>query len=73
MSVERELKFQTPVPPFKSFWLRLHSPGWNQLFLEMNGIVSTNATAFVLFVRFFVLTIKTKRPLYFINIEIFSN
>jgi len=47
MSVEWELKFQ----PFKIIWLRLHSPGWNQLFLQMNNIVSTNAIAFVLFVR----------------------
>jgi len=23
MSVERELKFQAPAPPFKIFWLRL--------------------------------------------------
>jgi len=48
MSVEWELKFQ----PFKIFWLRLRSPGWNQLFLEMNNLVSANAIAFVLFVRF---------------------
>jgi len=47
MSVEWELKFQ----PSKIIWLRLHSPGWNQLFLEMNN-VSTNAIAFVLFVYF---------------------
>jgi len=53
MSVEWELKFQAPVPPFKNFWLQLHSPGWNQLFWEMNNVVSTNAIAFVLFVRFF--------------------
>jgi len=73
MSVERELEFQAPAPPFKRFWLRFHSPGWNQVFSEMNDIVSTNATAFVLFIYFFVLTIKTKLPLYVINIEIFSN
>jgi len=52
MSVELELKFQAPAPPFKFFWLRLHSPGWNQLFLEVNKVVSTNAIAFVLFVLF---------------------
>jgi len=52
MSVEREPKFQTLPPPFKIFWLQLHSPGWNQLFFEMNNVVSTNAIAFVLFVRF---------------------
>jgi len=52
MSVELELKFHAPVPPFKFFWLQLHSPGWNQLFLEMNNVVSTNEIAFVLFVRF---------------------
>jgi len=73
MSMERELKFQAPAPPFKTSSLRLHSRGWNQLFLEMNDIVSTSATAFVLFVRFFVLIIKTKLPLYVLNIEIFSN
>jgi len=48
---ERGLKFQTPAPPFKIFWRRLHSPASNQLLLEMNDIVSTNAFAFVLFVR----------------------
>jgi len=48
MSVEWELKF----PPFKFFCLRLHSPGWNQLFLGMNNVVSANAIAFVLFVHF---------------------
>jgi len=53
MPVERELKFQAPAPPFKIFRLQLHSPGWNQLFFEMNDIVSANAIAFVLFVRFF--------------------
>jgi len=26
MSVERELKFQAPAPPFNIFWLRFHSP-----------------------------------------------
>jgi len=52
VSVEWELTFQVPAPPFKIFWLRLHSPGWNQLFSEMNNVVSTNAFAFVLFVRF---------------------
>jgi len=52
MSVEWELKFQAPAQPFKIFWLRLHSPGWHQLILEMNNVVSTNAVAFVLFVRF---------------------
>jgi len=36
----------------------------------MNNILSTNANAFVLFVRFFVLT---RLPVYFISIEIFSN
>jgi len=68
MSVERELKIQASAPPLKVFWLRLHSPGWNQMFLEMNNIVSTNAFAFVLFVRLFV---PTKLPFYFISIEIF--
>jgi len=52
MSVEWDLKFQAPVPTFKNIWLRIHSPGWNQLFLEMNNIVPTNAFEFVLFVRF---------------------
>jgi len=36
----------------QNMWLRLHSPGWNQLLLEMNNVVSTNAIAFVFFVRF---------------------
>ena len=55
MAAEREVKFQAPGSPFKNFWLRLrlHSPGWNQLFLEMTNIVSTNAIALALFVRFF--------------------
>jgi len=52
MSVEWELKFQASAPPFKKIWLRLHSPGWNQLFFEMNNVISTNAIVFVLFVRF---------------------
>jgi len=57
------------------FWFRLHSPGWNQLFLEMDNLrilvvcfYKCNCIHFV--VRFFVLT---KMPLYFISIEIFSN
>jgi len=41
MSVEWELKFQAPAPSFKIFWLWLHSPGWNQLFLEMNTYVGS--------------------------------
>jgi len=52
VSVEWELTFQAPAPPFKNIWRRLHSPGWNQLFSEMNNVVSTNAIAFILFVRF---------------------
>jgi len=56
MSVEWELIFQALVSLIKILGtgsgLQLHSPGWNQLFLEMNNIVSTNAIAFILFVRF---------------------
>ena len=37
----------------QNFYLRLHSPAWNQLLLEMNNIVPTNAFAFILFVRSF--------------------
>ena len=36
----------------ENFKLRLHSPGWNQLFSEINNIVSTNAITFVLSVVF---------------------
>jgi len=52
MSVEWELKFQGPAPPFKIFGLRLHSPDWNPLVLKMNNIVFTNAIPFVLLIRF---------------------
>jgi len=52
MSVESELKFQAPAPPFKHFWLQIHSSGWSQLVLKMNNIVFTNAIPFVFFLRF---------------------
>jgi len=51
MTVEWELKFQAPAPPFKIFLARNPQP-CNQLLLEMNNVVSTNVIAFVLFVRF---------------------
>jgi len=38
-----------------SFRLRLHSPGWNQLLLEMNNIGFTNAIGFAWFVCFLCL------------------
>jgi len=70
LAPEHELKVQAPSQPFKIFRLRLHSPGWKQLFMDMNNIVSTNAIAIVWFVLFFVLT---KLPFHFISIVIFSN
>jgi len=73
MSVEWELKFQAPAPPFKNFWLRfcLQSPGWNQLCLEMNKCFGSLFLQMELhsFCCFFVLT---ELPLYFINMEIFK-
>jgi len=42
-------------PTFKKLADKHHRKvriGWNQLFLEMNSIYSTNAFAFVLFVSF---------------------
>jgi len=50
MSVDWELKFQAPAPPFKIFTATALF-GTN-CYLEMNNIVSTNATVFVLFVHF---------------------
>jgi len=73
--VEPKLKFRAPVPAAsiqnfsQSSFFRLHSPGCNQLLLEMNNVVFTNAIAFVFFVRF----VLTKLSLCFISIEIISN